>query len=215
MPIPTECNIQILYSSLEVVPSLWAARSGYRALLPKLIPSCVLLTSIPTEQGGHPQHGSLHLVCALTKLGQRLPIYRRIVVLFSNDCANMGCIPLAKMLSLRLKWAQIIHAQTVVGCFYKVWRCLVKRASLHALGTRVTIHEGSMIPVGLSVSGHGSGIPERACHGDLALLILGSLASLGVIAAYFSINFDFAPHRERHLHRNHAVRAVRLIEVNG
>jgi hypothetical protein len=76
MPIPTECNIQILYSSLEVVPSLWAARSGYRALLPKLIPSCVLLTSIPTEQGGHPQHGSLHLVCALTKLGQRLPIYR-------------------------------------------------------------------------------------------------------------------------------------------
>jgi hypothetical protein len=91
----------------------------------------------------------------------------------------------------------------------------MKRASSRALGTRVTIHEGSLIPVGLSALGHGSGIPERACHGDLALLILGSLAALGVIAAYFSVNFDFAPHGERHLHRNHAVRAVRFIEVNG
>jgi hypothetical protein len=93
MPIPTECNIQILYSSLEVVSSPWAVRFSYGALLPKLIPPCMLSTSIPTEQGGCPQLESLHHICALTKLGQRLPIYQWVVILFSNDCANVGCIP--------------------------------------------------------------------------------------------------------------------------
>jgi hypothetical protein len=65
------------------------------------------------------------------------------------------------------------------------------------------------------VSGHESGILEGACHEDLALLILGSLVASGVAVAYFWVNFDFAQRRERHVHRNHVVRAVSLIEDNG
>jgi hypothetical protein len=72
-----------------------------------------------------------------------------------------------------------------------------------------------LIPIGLLVSGHESGILEGACHEDLALLISGSLVASGVAAAYFWVNFDFAQRRERHVHRNHVVRAVSLIEVNG
>ena len=79
----------------------------------------------------------------------------------------------------------------------------------------MTIHEGSLTPIGLLVLGHGSRIPKGACHGDLALLILGSLAASGVAVAYFLVNFDFTPRGERHVHRNHAVGAVRLIGVDG
>jgi hypothetical protein len=91
----------------------------------------------------------------------------------------------------------------------------VKRASPRAPGTRVTIREELLIPIGLLVSGRGSGILEGACHGDLARLILGSLAASEVAAACFSINFDFAPCGERHVHRNHAVGVVCLVGVNG
>jgi hypothetical protein len=40
-------------------------------------------------------------------------------------------------------------------------------------GTQGIIRKGSLTPIGLSVSSRGFGIPERACHGDLALLVLG------------------------------------------
>jgi hypothetical protein len=56
----------------------------------------MLLTSIPAERGGRPQLRSLHLIHALTTLGQRLPVYRRVEISFSNDGAIVGCIPLAK-----------------------------------------------------------------------------------------------------------------------
>ena len=96
-----------------------------------------------------------------------------------------------------------------------VWRCLVKRASSQAPSTRVTIHEGSLTPVGPLAFGRRFGILERACHGDLALLVLGSQATSGVAAAYFSINFCFAPRGMRPVHYNHMVGVVRLVEVNG
>ena len=79
----------------------------------------------------------------------------------------------------------------------------------------MTIHEGSLTPVGLLVLGHGSRIPKGACRRDFALLVLGSPVASWVAVAYFSFNFDFTPHGERHVHRNHAVGAVRLIGVDG
>ena len=124
--------------------------------------------------------------------------------------------PSGQKLTLRLEQAQIVHAQIVVKLFlHEVWRCLVQRASTHAPSTRVTIQEGSLTLFGLLVSGHGSRILEGACYGDLALLVLGSPTASWVAATCFSVNSDFAPRGERHVHHNHMVGAVRLVGVYG
>jgi hypothetical protein len=57
-------------------------------------------------------------------------------------------------------------------------------------------HEGSLTPVGPSVFGCGFGIPERACHRDLALLVSGFLATSGSLRPVFWSTL-VSPHARR------------------
>jgi hypothetical protein len=52
-------------------------------------------------------------------------------------------------------------------------------------------------------------------HGDLTPFIPGVLVDLQRLCCLITGKFDFAPCGKRHVHRNHAVRAVRLIWVDG
>ena len=79
----------------------------------------------------------------------------------------------------------------------------------------MAVHEGSLTFAGLLALGCGSRILVGAHHRDLAPFLLGSLATLGGHDGLFLGNFGFAPRGERHVHRNHMVKVVRLVGVNG
>ena len=52
-------------------------------------------------------------------------------------------------------------------------------------------------------------------HGDSTLFFPDALVDLERSRCIVTGGFDFAPRGERHVHRNHVVRAVRLVGVYG
>ena len=143
-----------------------AMRSGCGALLSRSRLPCGLSTFLPAKWRGRSQLESPCLICALTLLGQCLPICQRVMTSFSSISAIVGCFPLANSCHLGLSGPRLCVLGPWLVMFTRVLSLPSKEGIITTLGTRMTVHEGSWTFAGPLALGHGSRILEGAHHRD-------------------------------------------------